>query len=56
MTEEKKMGNLMALIAIILFFGWAIESFSDGTRGIVQALLVFGFFAFIFRFIQSEKN
>ncbi|MEO5569635.1 MAG: lmo0937 family membrane protein [Bacteroidia bacterium] len=50
------MGNLLYVIAVILFIGWILGMFAFYvTGGIIHILLVIAIIAIILRFIQGQR-
>ena len=49
------MGNLLWVIAVILFVAWAIGFFAYSAGGIIHILLVIAIIAVIFNVIQGRR-
>jgi len=54
--NNKIMGNLLYLIAVILIIAWAIGFFAYSTGGLIHILLVIALVAVILRIIQGNKS
>lgn len=49
------MGNLLYIIAIILFIAWLIGLLAFNTGGIIHVLLIIAVIAILFRIIRGNK-
>ncbi|HLF33411.1 MAG TPA: lmo0937 family membrane protein [Cyclobacteriaceae bacterium] len=49
------MGNLLYLIAIILFLGWVFGYFTFGAGNIINILLALAVIAVLFRLIRGKR-
>jgi predicted ferric reductase len=51
---NKKMGNLLYVIAVVLVVIWAIGFFGYAAGGIIHVLLVIALVLFLLKFIRRE--
>jgi hypothetical protein len=49
------MGNLLYVIAVILFIAWAVGLIGFHAGGLIHVLLVIAIIAVLFRIIQGRK-
>jgi hypothetical protein len=54
-VKNKKMGNLIYIIAVILIIGCAIGFFAFNVGAIIHVLLVIAVIAILLRVIQGRK-
>ena len=49
------MGNILYIVAVVLFIGWLVGFFAFHAGGIIHALLVIAVIAIIIRLIQGRS-